>query len=76
MGRWCVFLREALLSCRHMLAVMTANRHDEAIPKREWTEGGRVTGSTEDSGPMKPGNSVEDKTLTTRQVGINILKKS
>ena len=22
-------------------------------------------GSTEDSGPMKPGNSVEDKTLTT-----------
>jgi hypothetical protein len=30
-------------------------------------EGGRSTGSTEDSGPMKPGNSVEDKTLTTRK---------
>ena len=29
------------------------------------TEGGRFTGITEDSGPMKPGNSVEDKTLTT-----------
>ena len=28
-------------------------------------EGGRFTGSTEDSGPVKPGNSVEDKTLTT-----------
>ena len=30
-------------------------------------EGGRSTGSTDDSGPMKPGNSVEDKTLTTRK---------
>jgi hypothetical protein len=29
------------------------------------TEGGRFTDSTEDSGPMKPGNRVEDKTLTT-----------
>jgi len=28
-------------------------------------EGGRFTGSTEDSGPMKPGNSVGDKTLMT-----------
>ena len=33
------------------------------------TEGGRFTGSTEDSGPMKPGNSVEDKTLPTRKTG-------
>ncbi|MCP5007055.1 MAG: hypothetical protein GY941_24390 [Planctomycetes bacterium] len=33
------------------------------------TEGGRFTDSTEDSGPMKPGNSVEDKTLTTRKAG-------
>jgi hypothetical protein len=31
----------------------------------EGAEGGRFTGSTEDSGPTKPGNSVEDKTLTT-----------
>ena len=31
-------------------------------------EGDRFTGSTEDSGPMKPGNSVEDKTLTTGEV--------
>jgi hypothetical protein len=29
------------------------------------TEGGRFTDSTEDSGPMKPGNSAEGKTLTT-----------
>ena len=34
------------------------------------TEGGRFTGSTDDSGPMKPGNSVEDKTLTTRKLWV------
>ncbi len=42
---------------------MTENRLDEEIPKRGGTEGGRFTGSTEESGPMKPGNSVEEKTL-------------
>jgi hypothetical protein len=31
----------------------------------EGAEGGRSTGSTEDSGPEKPGNSVEEKTLKT-----------
>ena len=29
------------------------------------TEGGRFTDSTDNSGPMKPDNRVEDKTLTT-----------
>ena len=29
------------------------------------TEGGRFTGSSDNSGPKKPGNGVEDKTLTT-----------
>ncbi len=33
------------------------------------TEGGRFTGSTDNSGPKKPGNSVEDKTLTTGKTG-------
>ena len=33
------------------------------------TEGGRFTDSTEDSGPMKPGDSGEDKTLTTGKIG-------
>ena len=33
------------------------------------TEGGRFTDSTEDSGPMKPDNSVEDKTLTIGKAG-------
>jgi hypothetical protein len=31
------------------------------------TEGGRSTRSTEDSGPMTPGNRAEDKTLKTRK---------
>jgi len=33
-------------------------------------KGGRFTGSTDDSEPMKPGNSVEDKTLTTGKMII------
>ncbi len=33
------------------------------------TEGGRFTGSTGDSGPMKPGNRAEDKTLMTGKTG-------
>jgi len=41
-------------------------------PHRRTRSGGvcrgwQFTGGTEDSGPMKPGNSVEDKTLTTRE---------
>jgi hypothetical protein len=31
------------------------------------TEGGRFARSTEESGPMKPGNRAEDKTLRTRK---------
>ena len=34
------------------------------------TEGGRFTGSTDDLGPMKPGNRVEDKTLTIRKLCV------
>ncbi len=44
---------------------MTEYRPDEEIPKRAGTEGGRFAGSTDESGPMKPGNSVEEKTLRT-----------
>ena len=39
-------------------------------------EGGRFIGSTNDSGPMKPGNSVEDKTLTTGCEDLDILSTS
>ena len=53
--------------------VESCERHHKTEPKRrtrsgEGPEGGRFTGSTEDSGPMKPGNSVEEKTLTIREV--------
>lgn len=34
-------------------------------PNWKGTEGGRSAWSTDDSGPEKPGNRVEDKTLTT-----------
>ena len=33
------------------------------------TKGGRSTDSTSDSGPMKPGNRAEDKTLMTGKTG-------
>ncbi len=34
------------------------------------TEGGRFTGSTDDSGPTKPGNRAEDKTLKTWKLWV------
>ena len=37
---------------------------------RQGTEGGRFTGSTDDSGPMKPGNRAEDKTLKTWKLWV------
>ena len=75
MGRWCVLPREALLSCGRRLPVTTANRLDEETPKREGAEGGRLTGSTKDSGPMKPGNRVEENTLKIRPNGSTDEKK-
>jgi len=39
----------------------------------EGAKGGRFTGSTDDSGPMKPGNSGEDKTLTTGEIQTQVL---
>ena len=75
MGRWCVLPREALLCCCRRLPVTTANRLDEETPKREGAEGGRLTGSTKDSGPMKPGNSVEENTLKIRPNGSTDEKK-
>ncbi len=47
-------------------------RRQSAEPRRrsrggEVAEGGRSAGSTDDSGPMKPGNSVEGKTPTIRR---------
>ena len=41
-------------------------------PIRRGTEGDRSIGSTYDSGPTKPGNSAEDKTLKIRPGSLNI----
>jgi len=54
------------------LMTKDCHRHYKTKPTRgtrsgEGSEGGRSTGSTDDSGPMKPGNTVEEKTLTTRK---------
>ena len=54
------------------LALKAAIDVKKPIPIRrtrsgEGPEGGRFTDSTDDSGPVKPGNSVEVKTLTTRK---------
>ena len=48
--------------------IIKPNRIDEP-EAGQGTEGGRFTDSTEDSGPRKPGNRVEDKTLTTGKTG-------
>ena len=51
----------------------SCQRYHKTEPRRRpqsgaGAEGGRFTGSTEESGPMKPGNSVEGKTLRTRKI--------
>ena len=65
LGRRYVLPREALLLWHRKLPQVLENRPDEENPKRRGTEGGRFTRSTEDARPMKPGNSVEGKTLLT-----------
>ena len=65
-GKWCVLPREALLCWGLGVAKDPIKPNREGDPEvGQGAEGGRFAGSTEDSGPMKPGNSVEDKTLTT-----------
>ena len=68
LGRQYVLPRETLLLWHRKLLQVLENRPYEENPKREGTEGGRFTRSTGDSGPVKPGNSVEGKTPTTRKV--------
>jgi hypothetical protein len=65
-GRVCILLREALLYWRKLkLSKRAIKLRSRGRPRgREGTEGGRFTGSTRDTGPMKPGNGVEDKTLS------------
>ena len=45
---------------------------DGRPPEHSQTEGDRSIGSTDDSGPMKPGNRAEEKTLTIRPTSLDI----
>jgi len=73
MERKYVLPREALLLW-YLLASMSTIKwlRDGRPPEQSQTEGGRSIGSTDNSGPMKPGNSVEEKTLTIRRSSLDI----
>jgi hypothetical protein len=65
MGRWCVLPRETLLPWRFKAAGSAIKPNRPGEPEAgKGAKGGRFTDSTDDSGPVMPGNSVEDKTLT------------
>ena len=68
MGRQCVLPGEDLLLCWSQLLGPVENRIAEGVPGgEEGAEVGRSADSTEEAGPMKPGNRVEEKTLKTRK---------
>ena len=71
MGRWCVLPREALRHCHRTLREMAANQLDEETPKRGGAEGGRFTGSTDDSGPMKQGQPCGGQNPDDQERGNN-----
>ena len=67
-GGWCVLPSEALLCWGSKVVGDPIKPNREGEPEAGLgTEGGRSTSSTEDSGPMTPGNRAEDKTLKTRK---------
>mgnify|MGYP007134648104 FL=1 len=68
MGRQCVLPGEDLLLCSSQLLTGVENRIAEGVPgSEEGAEVGRSADSTEETGPKKPGNRVEEKTLRTRK---------
>jgi hypothetical protein len=68
MGRQCVLPGEGLLLCASQLLTRVENRIAEGEPGgEEGAEVGRSADSTEETGPMKPGNRVEEKTLRTQK---------
>jgi hypothetical protein len=68
MGRQCVLPGEDLLLCWSQLLGPVENRIAEGVPGgEEGAEVGRSADSTEEAGPKKPGNRVEEKTLRTRK---------
>ena len=68
MGRQCVLPGEDLLLCWGQLWAAVENLIAEGVPGGEkGAEVGRSADSTEEPGPKKPGNRVEEKTLRTRE---------
>ena len=66
--RRCVLPREALLHWYLELPEDIIKPNCEGDPEAGLgAKGDRFTGSTDDSGPKKPGNRVEDKTLKIRR---------
>jgi hypothetical protein len=66
MGRQCVLPGEDLLLCWGQLLAAVENQIAEGVPRgEEGAEVGRSADSTEETGPRKPGNRVEEKTLRT-----------
>ena len=66
MGRQCVLPGEDLMLCSGRLLAGVENPIAEGVPRGgKGAEVGRSVDSTEDSGPKKPGNRVEEKTLKT-----------
>ena len=68
MGRQCVLPGEDLLLCSSQLRARVENRIAEGVPGGDkGAEVDRSADSTEEAGPKKPGNRVEEKTLKTRK---------
>ena len=68
MGRQCVLPGEDLLLCWGQLRARVENRIAEGAPGGDkGAEVGRSADSTVKTGPKKPGNRVEEKTLRTRK---------
>ena len=68
MGRQCVLPGEDLLLCWGQLLAAVENQIAEGVPRgEEGAEVGRSADSTDETGPKKPGNRVEEKTLRTRK---------
>ena len=77
MGRQCVLPGEDLLLCSGRLRAGVENRMAEGVPGSEkGAEVVRSADSTEETGPKKPGNRVEEKTLKTRKGRAGIVTRA
>ena len=76
MGRQCVLPGEDLLLCSSQLWAGVENQVAEGVPRgNKGAEVVRSADSTEEAGPKKPGNRVEEKTLKTRKGRAGIVTR-